>query len=120
MKRLSFLPAVLPILAALPVAAQTAPPAANQCRACHATQKGAPNGIGPNLNGVYGRQAGSAPGFAYSPAMKASKLRWDDRTLDEFLASPMKKVPGSRMPISVADPAKRAALIAWLKGFSGK
>ena len=40
------------------------------------------------------------------------------KTLNEFIAAPMKKVPGTRMPIGVADPAKRAALIAWLRGKS--
>lgn len=92
----------------------------NQCRACHTIQKGDRNGIGPNLNGLFGRQSGSVAGFNYSPAMKAAKLRWDERTLSEYLASPMKKVPGSRMPISVPDPAKRAALIAWLKSETAK
>lgn len=86
-----------------------------QCRACHTLNKGGRSGLGPNLHGVFGRQAGALPGYNYSPALKKSGLRWDDKTLDEYLAAPMKKVPGSRMPIAVVDPAKRAALIAYLK-----
>ena len=73
------------------------------------------SGIGPNLAGLFGRPAGSIAGYNYSAAMKKSGLRWDEKTLDEFLAAPTKKVPGTKMPIAVADPAKRAALIAYLK-----
>jgi cytochrome c len=100
---------------AAPSVAQTAPPAFAACRACHNVQKDGKNGIGPNLNGVAGRPAASLPGFTYSAALKASKLRWDDQSLDAFLAAPMKKVPGTRMPIGTPDPAKRAAIITYLK-----
>lgn len=100
---------------AMPADAQTAPPAFGACRACHNVQKDGKSGIGPNLNGVAGRAAASLPGFTYSAALKASKLRWDDQTLDAFLAAPMKKVPGTRMPIGTPDPTKRAAIITYLK-----
>ena len=98
--------------------AQTAPaaaPAFNACRACHSVQPGGKSGLGPNLVGVVGRTAGTLAGFNYSPALKASKLKWDEKALDEYLAAPTKKVPGSRMPISTPDPAKRAAIITYLK-----
>lgn len=102
---------------ATPTTAQTpapAPAAFNACKACHTVNKGGRNGIGPNLNGVVGRPAASVAGFNYSPALKASKLRWDAKTLDEYLAAPAKKVPGTRMPIATPDAAKRAAIIAYL------
>lgn len=109
------------IVATAPIAAQTAPPPAfAACRACHMVDNSGKNGVGPNLHGVVGRVAGAAPGFAYSPALKGSKLRWDAATLDQFIAAPGKKVPGTRMPIGMADPAKRAAIIAWLTAESAK
>ena len=68
-----------------------------------------------DIGAMAARDAGSVAGYTYSPAMKKSGIHWDDASLDAFLAAPTKKVPGTKMPISVADPAKRAALIAYLK-----
>jgi cytochrome c len=84
-----------------------------RCQMCHVSVAGQPTGIGPNLAGVVGRKAAST-GYGYSPALKASGLKWDKATLDKFLSGPGAMVPGTKMPISVSDPAQRAAIIAYL------
>ena len=84
-----------------------------RCMACHAL---ASNRVGPRHCGLLGRRAGSLPGFAYSPAMKNSKLVWDEKTLDLFIKSPTKLVPGTAMTYDgVADAQERQDLIAYLK-----
>lgn len=86
------------------------------CKVCHSIAKGAKSGLGPALNGVVGRKAGSVAGFNYSPAMKAYGKLWTPALLDAYLANPRAAVPGNRMIYpGLKDPAKRAALIQWLK-----
>jgi cytochrome c len=109
----------LPAVGAPPVTEQGAQAFAT-CRACHTLQAGAKSGMGPNLHGLFGRKAGSVAGYNYSPALKASKIVWNAQTLDQYLAAPTQKVPGTRMVVKVADPAKRAALIAYLKAETSK
>lgn len=98
-----------------PSASDGAPVAFAICKSCHSVEKGK-SMIGPSLFGIVGTKAGEVPGFTFSPAMKASGLTWDDATLDAYLTSPMKMVPGTRMTYAgQADPAKRAEIIAYLK-----
>lgn len=86
-----------------------------RCLMCHTVQPGM-NKLGPSLAGVVGRKAGAAPGFAYSPAMKASKVVWTPQLLDRFLARPSAAVPGNKMVFAgLPNPADRANLIAYLK-----
>ena len=74
------------------------------------------NAVGPSLFGIYGEKAGDVPGYAFSPAMKASGKVWDDATLDIYLTSPMKDIPGTKMTFAgVSDPAKRKEIIGFLK-----
>jgi cytochrome c len=81
-----------------------------RCQTCHTGQ---PNAIGPSLKGVVGRKAASTA-FGYSEALKSSGLTWTPASLDKFLASPAKTVPGTRMLVPTADAKRRADLIAYL------
>jgi cytochrome c len=84
-----------------------------RCMACHALEY---DRTGPHHCGLFGRRAGSVPGFPYSEAMKRSDIVWTAATLDRFLANPGKAVPGTTMGYAgVTDPAERRALIAWLR-----
>jgi cytochrome c len=84
-----------------------------RCAACHAL---AQSRVGPRHCGLLGRAAGSVPGFDYSSAMKRSRIVWTTKTLDRFLASPLKVVPGTSMTYDgVPDAAERADLIAYLR-----
>ena len=84
------------------------------CSACHSRQADASQRMGPSLQGLLGRKAGSGKGFAYSPALQASGIVWDAKTLDTYLTAPTRMVPGTRMVIAVPDPARRQALIDYL------
>lgn len=82
------------------------------CSACHKVEKGAANTIGPNLFGVGGTKAGSVPGFAHSPAMKNSKIKWTRANLIAFIQEPQKTIPGNRMPFGGLKNPESAAAIA--------
>lgn len=87
----------------------------SRCAACHNAVKGGPNMIGPNLFGVVGRKAGTAPGFSYSNAMKSSGITWTPDKLDTYLTHPAQVVPGTRMAFAgIPDAKQRADLIAYL------
>jgi len=88
------------------------------CRACHQIGPTAKNLVGPVLNGVVGRPAGTFPGFNYSPANKDSGLTWDEATLQKYLANPQAVVKGTKMIFpGIKDPAKVNDVIAFLKTY---
>jgi glucose/arabinose dehydrogenase len=92
------------------------------CALCHATAPGPGNvavsGLGPNLAGVVGRHAGTAPNFNYSRALAQSGLVWDAATLDHFLVNPMAAVPGTTMLVAVPSAENRRDLIAFLSSLA--
>src|SRR6516225_5926773 len=69
----------------------------NVCLACHAIGPDAQNKIGPELNGLDGRKAGTVPNFAYSDANKNSGIVWNEATFEEYIKNPAAKVPGTKM-----------------------
>ena len=68
-----------------------------KCAVCHAIGEGAANKIGPELNGLDGRKAGSVPGFIYSDANKNSSITWNEASFKDYIKDPNAKVPGTRM-----------------------
>jgi len=80
------------------------------CNMCHSPEAGA----APALDGVVGRKAGTAAGYAASAALKGSGIVWTPAKLDAFLADPAKLVPGTAMPNPYVSPADRGDIIAYL------
>src|SRR6266851_2051492 len=85
----------------------------NQCASCHSTVPGG-EGFGPSLARVIDRKSGAVAGYNYSTAMANAGLTWDAKTLDGFLASTTKKVPGTSMSVEIPSEADRANVIAYL------
>lgn len=85
------------------------------CAACHRFRADEGTLIGPHLQGVFGRTAGSVPGFNYSPALAASGLVWTPRSLEAWLANPASFVAGTTMAFTGYRSAEdRRDLIAFL------
>jgi len=91
-----------------------------RCRSCHTLTEGGSNMTGPNLYGVFGRQAGTHPGFNYSPAVKAAGFAWDGERLDQWLENPRTFLRGTKMSFAgIPDPTDRRDVIAFLKVETG-
>jgi cytochrome c len=89
------------------------------CRACHQIGPTAKNGIGPVLNGIIGRKAGTYPGYNYSEANRDSGIVWTPEELDTYLVDPQKVVPHTKMIFpGLKDQQKRADVIAFLKQYA--
>ena len=89
-----------------------------QCRACHQVGATAKNAVGPVLNGLFGRKAGTVEGYNYSPANKNSGITWDEATFSEYIKDPKAKIPGTKMVYAgLKDEQRIKDLIAYLKQF---
>ena len=95
-----------------------------QCIACHdiaAPQQGRTTAVsiekvGPSLHGVIDRRAGSVADFHYTQALRESRLKWDEATLDRWLEKPTALVPGTAMIyVGMPSGSDRRALIAYLE-----
>jgi cytochrome c len=90
------------------------------CKACHQIGENAKNVVGPVLNGIIGRKAGSVPGYAYTAANKDSGITWDEPTFREYIKDPKAKIPGTKMVYAgLKDEQKISDLVAFLKQFDG-
>jgi cytochrome c len=88
------------------------------CKACHQIGENAKNVVGPVLNGIIGRKAGSAPGYSYSDANKDSGITWDEPTFREYIKEPKAKIPGTKMVYAgLKDEQKVNDLVAFLKQY---
>jgi cytochrome c len=88
------------------------------CKACHQIGETAKNAVGPVLNGIIGRPAGTYPGFNYSDANKNSGLTWDEATFRDYIKDPRAKIPGTKMIYpGLKDEQKTSDLLAYLKQF---
>lgn len=89
-----------------------------QCRSCHQVGPTAKNTVGPVLNGLFGRKAGTVEGYNYSAANKNSGLTWDEATFTDYIKDPRAKIPGTKMIYAGLKDEKRITdLIAYLKQF---
>ncbi|HWX13539.1 MAG TPA: cytochrome c family protein [Methylocella sp.] len=89
-----------------------------KCKVCHQIGEGAKNFVGPELNGIIGRKAGSVPDFNYSDANKSSGITWDEASLNEYLTNPKAKIPGTKMIFAgLPKESDRDNIIAYLSQF---
>ncbi|MFA6968387.1 cytochrome c family protein [Bosea sp. (in: a-proteobacteria)] len=90
----------------------------NKCRACHQIGETARNGVGPQLNGLFGRPSGAVEGYSYSAANKNSGITWDEAVFADYIKDPRAKIPGTKMVFAgIKNEKEIADLTAFLKQF---
>jgi cytochrome c len=88
------------------------------CSPCHDTGPDAKVKLGPPLNGIDGRKAGTFEGFNYSPANKSSGITWGEPGFDKYIRAPMQEMPGTKMAfVGIKNDKDIADLWAYLKQF---
>lgn len=115
--------------AALPLVALASPALANdpaagqrvfaQCRACHQVGETARNAVGPQLNGLFGREAGSVEGYSYSQAFASLDKTWDKENFAVYIRNPRQVTPGTKMVFAgLRNDQQISDLIAYLDQFN--
>lgn len=114
-------PAEAALLASLPAPYNSADLANGRevfarCRACHTVTRDGPDMTGPNLYGVFGRQAGTKPGYNYSAAVRGAGFAWDAERLDHWLQNPRTFLKGTKMSFpGIPDETDRRDVIAFIE-----
>ncbi len=91
----------------------------NKCFPCHSIGEDAGNKIGPELNGLDGRKAGTAPNFNYSEANKNSGIVWNETTFKPYIKSPQATIPGTKMTFTgIKNDQEIGDLWAYLSQFN--
>lgn len=85
------------------------------CEACHSLKEGEAHKTGPNLHQIFGSESASKEGFAYSDALKSTKLVWGRENLRQWLANPMTFIPNSNMAfVGIKKKEQQDALLDYL------
>ena len=89
-----------------------------KCAVCHAIGPNATTKVGPELNGIVGRPAGSIADYPYSDAMRNAGLTWDEATLRTYIHNPKAVVKGTKMAFpGIKGDSDVDDLIAYLETF---
>ncbi|WP_371125829.1 cytochrome c family protein [Bosea sp. (in: a-proteobacteria)] len=119
--RFALLATLIAPVMALPAAAQDLAAGErswNKCRACHQIGEGAKNIVGPQMNGLFGRVAGSVEGYSYSAANKNSGITWDEAVFADYIKDPRARIPGTKMVFAgIKNEKEIVDLTAFLKQF---
>lgn len=92
-----------------------------QCAVCHASKKGDPHKIGPNLWNVVGAAIAHCVDYAYSDGFSKKKgvVTWDFDSLNAYLHKPRKLIPGTKMSFAgLVKDQDRADIIAYVRTLS--